>query len=217
MEKVSYWAKTLRSWLPFAVGLNLMYLITDVIYVQELYTTGRDPFYANPEWIWALPFSVFGLLSGIIDLLILVFLICFMLRSAQLIKSLKPDEFVKRPGWAIWGFFIPVASIFIPYQVLSAIKNFAKSDEAEDAQTRKLLLLFWIPNVLSSYLATRSFLTGGLDPSFQELQTQSLLDAFVSLLSLISWIFLIQLLPRIFDGIQKRLSEISDENQVATS
>lgn len=87
-------------------------------------------------------------LFGIANLWFTVALMGFGFRAAQFVKS-RGLKLRLAPGWAIGGWFIPVASFVLPYLVL---KDVAGVDSKVAAERQRSVLGFWIWWVVLSNL-----------------------------------------------------------------
>ncbi len=217
MERISQWYSKLRIWAPIFLAISGITLLLEIAYMQNLLETKTDPLAIGTSWALEIPYIYFALINLGVFITVLVLMMGFMLRSAQLIKSTNPTEFVGRPGWAIWGFIIPLASYFIPYQVLASIRNFAKYDEAKSKKNTQLLIGFWVPYALSNFLSFQVFRDIVLNPSYSQLVDDGWISLLTSALGFVSSVFLILLLPALYQGIQKRMSERVPAQIAATS
>lgn len=199
------------------MAVSAIAVLVEISYLQRLLETNSDPLAEGSGWALEVPFLFFALIKLGVFITILVLLMGFMLRSAQLIKSVNPAEIIGRPGWSIWGFFIPIASYIIPYQILGSIRNFAKHDDAKRQSTTRLLLGFWIPYSLANYLSFQIFRDIEINPSYSKLVDGSLIDLASAVSSFVSSLFLIWLIPALYKGIQKRMSETAPVDISTTS
>ncbi|PKH46621.1 hypothetical protein KKB3_00400 [Dehalococcoides mccartyi] len=65
--------------------------------------------------------AIFGMLSFIAIIVVDVLFLIWIHRAHKNLAPLGATELQYSPGWAVGGFFIPVANIFIPYQVTREI------------------------------------------------------------------------------------------------
>lgn len=217
MERIDKWYSKFRIWVPISIAAAGLTLLLEVTYMQSLVSTGLDPLAEGSGWAFEIPYLYFTLFDGVASFAIIVLLMGFMLRSSQLIKNTNPSELKGRPGWAIWGFLIPLASFFLPFQILSTIQNFAKNDIATAKRNKQLLLAFWIPYALLNYFVFFIPLDIELNPTYSDLVEASWTSLAVAGLSFISSVFLLWLIPAVYAGIQKRMAETPHVTIDATS
>ena len=95
--------------------------------------------------------AMLGLLAfGVANLWFTVSLMGFGFRIAQFAKA-HGTKLKLGPGWAIGGWFIPFASLFLPY---FALKQVAGLGSQEAAARQRSVLSFWIWWVLLSNLTS---------------------------------------------------------------
>ncbi|MEN9714540.1 MAG: hypothetical protein RJA35_7 [Actinomycetota bacterium] len=81
----------------------------------------------------------------------LVALMGFGLRSAQYVRDAGVALRIK-PGWAIGGWFIPIAQMFLPFLVLNQVTGVGAGEAA--LKRKRSLLWFWIAFVVLNQLAS---------------------------------------------------------------
>ena len=90
-----------------------------------------------------------------------MFLIWFQAAYRNL-YVLRKIETTKEPSWAVWGFIIPIISLFYPYKIASEIwignQEYVKSVKPEFEINRETILIGWwwafylVSNLLSNFL-----------------------------------------------------------------
>lgn len=217
MEKISQWYSKLKVWMPILIVTSTIGLAVQATYLYSLITEESDPLATDATWSFEIQYFIGGFINLIGFLVVLIQLMGFMLRSAQLIKVTSPTDLYGPPYWAVWGFIVPIASYFLPYRVLSSISNFAKNDAETNKMNRTLLLAYWIPFALSNFLTFRSFSALGDEQTYELLVSTTWLDVVAAALSLVSAIVMLRLIPALYKGIQKRMHETTLEVTDATS
>ncbi|HJS74675.1 MAG TPA: DUF4328 domain-containing protein [Vicinamibacteria bacterium] len=117
--------------------------------------TGSAGFQPSPEDTESMMLALGGGLSAILFLLLyfcgLILLCLWVYRANANLEVLVPSGSEFTPGWAVGWFFVPIANLFKPYQVVSEI--YRASDPAADPDYWNLAPLpFYLPLWWGSYL-----------------------------------------------------------------
>ncbi|MFM5951311.1 MAG: DUF4328 domain-containing protein [Micrococcales bacterium] len=209
MNKTTAWLKTIKVALIVSVAFSGLSLLMEYLYVDNMITTGVDPLGDESQWSLELIMTYIGLsfVTVLATIFLLVATIGFMFRASQWTKEIEPTSLKGKPGIIIAAYFVPVASIVIPFMYMTSMNTVGGGSDSEKATTKKLL-------ILQTVLAAGSYVVGGnslVDALFgPETQTiQELIDAswrvFASgALDVASMVVLYFLVIRLFNGLSKR-------------
>lgn len=96
--------------------------------------------------------GLFGIfIFGLASVWFTLALMGFGLRAAQFVRQ-QGGSTRWKPGWAIWSWFVPVLSLFVPFIIL---RDVVRATNAPDAKaTERSLVWFWIWWVVLANLAS---------------------------------------------------------------
>lgn len=126
--------------------------ITAIAAGYAVYAHKSDGFFSRattPAPGWYAPFILLSFLAGLSLLAAFVLFIIWSFRVAKNGRALGYPASLS-PGWAIGGWFIPIANLFLPYL---SIRGGAPAD------TQALVLRWWLAYVGASLLGTGLSLT----------------------------------------------------------
>lgn len=147
-----------------------------------------------------------------------IFFFIWIYRVSYNSRILSSENMRFGPGWAVVWFFIPIANLWKPYQVLKELlKVNASSLISEKEKKRDLLYLKygWITHIFNSYLFFIMILIGAM------LSTSIILIILVFLalpiIRVIYWVFHIKLINRLAKlQMLKKEYILSQEKEIAT-
>lgn len=125
---------------------------------------------------------------SIVSLLVLMASgICWMVWQYRAAASLPAGSLRRSPGWHVGSWFIPIVSLWFPFQNVSDI---ARSSRAElDGGVRAIWWALWIAGNLAGGIGGRLLLTGTSIPAFLAGLTISIVsDACVIVGAVFAWI-----------------------------
>ncbi len=99
--------------------------------------------------------GIFGLIVGITVFLVFLFWVNRMIRN---LRMLSGQAMTFTPGWAVGWFFIPVANLFRPFQVMREIWRVSHGSVATKGTLVGWWWALWLVRLTVSRIATRVFL-----------------------------------------------------------
>lgn len=138
--KAQYWIRQLRNSAVLAAASSIVSALFTFAQARSLSIDTASLSDTNPVTLIGL--FVNGLYS-VSSLWFTVSLMGFGFRGAQLVRS-HGVQLRMRPGWAIGGWFIPIAQLIIPFVVLSDVAGVGASGDVEAAARKRSLGWFWL-------------------------------------------------------------------------
>jgi hypothetical protein len=127
--------------------LHLLAVFGSLLMPDSILDLGED----GTASTWILVIGLIGLLRLPIFIFTVVFFLIWLFRAYKNLVPLRAENAKYTPGWAIGSWFIPIASLFIPFKVVKELWN--ESDPDFDAETDFLsnsiagaaptIMIFW--------------------------------------------------------------------------
>ena len=113
--------------------------------------------------------------SGIASFLLGIIFLVWIYRSYKMLRQFYPPGDIRfTPGWAVGWFFIPIASLFKPYQVMRELFNKSQTaDETQRFRHGKTATAWWWGLTLVSFAASR--ITGKIADEVESTKSQNVL------------------------------------------
>ncbi|MDL9977967.1 DUF4328 domain-containing protein [Microbacterium sp. ASV49] len=113
--------------------------------------------------------------------------VCWMVWQYRAAASLPAGSLRRSPGWHVGSWFIPIVSLWFPFQNVSDIARSSRADL--DGGIRGIWWVLWIAGNLTSGIGGRMLLTGNSLPGFIAGLTISIVsDALVIVGAVFAWI-----------------------------
>jgi hypothetical protein len=144
-HKFSGWARNLQ-------GAALLCSVAAIASALFTFAVSRDILSETPvteTWVTLGMFFATGFFA-VTNIWFMVSLLGFGLRAAQFARDHGVALRLK-PGWAIGGWFVPIAQMFLPFIVLNDVAGTGAGQEA--AARKRSLLWFWIWFVVLNQLS----------------------------------------------------------------
>ena len=144
-HKFSGWARNLQ-------GAALLCSIAAIASALFTFAVSRDILSETPvteTWVTLGMFFATGFFA-VTNIWFMVSLLGFGLRAAQFVRDHGVTLRLK-PGWAVGGWFVPIAQMFLPFIVLNDVAGTGAGQEA--AARKRSLLWFWIWFVVLNQLS----------------------------------------------------------------
>jgi len=111
---------------------------------------------------------------------------------------------------AIGWWFVPFASLVIPYQIVTDLHNRLASDP-DSANERTLLLAWWLTWIVGNYFGFLVGRVGGTDPTIDDLRTLANAQAAAEVISLVAAVLAILVVRRIQRRADVRAALLEEE------
>lgn len=144
-HKFSGWARNLQ-------GAALLCSVAAIASALFTFAVSRDILSETPvteTWVTLGMFFATGFFA-VTNIWFMVSLLGFGLRAAQFARDHGVTLRLK-PGWAVGGWFVPIAQVFLPFIVLNDVAGTGAGQEA--AARKRSLLWFWIWFVVLNQLS----------------------------------------------------------------
>ena len=116
-------------------------------------------------------------------------------RAAENLAVIHPAEQLVSPGWAVGWWFIPIANLWKPYQVMTAIW---KGSDPNSSPAPRIILIWWCVWLLSDLMALISDISINFDDlAIEELIRFGQLGVVADALSIVAAVLLFYLVRRI--------------------
>ena len=136
-----------------ALVINALILISDVFHFRlvqhyRLYEADIDPVLS----LTIIRQTLLWILAGFIGIFVLVYFLRWFYHAYRYLKYTSGSNYLSyKPGAAIWSWFIPVANLIIPYQIMTEIFSEYRDLAAMDSKkyNSKLVGWWWIVGIIS--------------------------------------------------------------------
>lgn len=138
--------------------------------------------------------------------------------SAKINHLLGKKELKVSPGWSVGWYFIPVASLVMPYRSLK--ETFKASFNSEDWQNTKVpydFPIWWATFLIGNVLSNTAFnlelrLELGETYTYEQLNQISYIDIVTDILLIINAIFLLRIVNTIYNNQKDKSFQLHLEN-----
>lgn len=135
---------TLQTFVKLTLGITFLAILAGF---YDYYTYSTLPAHVNPEET-LLPSDIISGLVALVQLILGVTTAILALRwvyhSNKNLRALSGESLEYTPGWAVGWFFVPIANLFKPYQVMKEIWTVSHQHEDTDLSRLKQWWTFWI-------------------------------------------------------------------------
>ena len=152
VEKVNFVNNKFSGWARNLQGAALLCSVAAIASALFTFAVSRDILSETPvteNWVTLGMFFATGFFA-VTNIWFMVSLLGFGLRAAQFVRDHGVTLRLK-PGWAIGGWFVPIAQMFLPFIVLNDVAGTGAGQEA--AARKRSLLWFWIWFVVLNQLS----------------------------------------------------------------
>jgi hypothetical protein len=152
VEKANFVNNKFSGWARNLQGAALLCSVAAIASALFTFAVSRDILSATPvteTWVTLGMFFATGFFA-VTNIWFMVSLLGFGLRAAQFVRDHGVTLRLK-PGWAVGGWFVPIAQMFLPFIVLNDVAGTGAGQEA--AARKRSLLWFWIWFVVLNQLS----------------------------------------------------------------
>jgi hypothetical protein len=194
--------------LQVALKISLFFAIATFVFeIAEL--AGVYSPYSDPnadlsmlDWIY----SALGAAFFLVSITTIVFWCMWTHRAARNVIESELTAFSFTPAWAVGWYFIPIATLFKPFQAMREIWNASVGDFDYLDRPDPLLTLWWTSWLISSILSNISLRITMNAETAETLYLATAIGAVASVASFVAIPAAIKMLAAITDGQKRRFT-----------
>jgi len=137
-----------------------------------------------------------------------IFSAIWIYRASWNARQLKPDASRITPGWAVGWFFVPLLSLWMPYQAMAQTWNSSHNPSGDiKASMPGFVLLWWLFWVATSIAGNLSFRLTSQAETIADFRTIATVDLAIAPFAIATAILFIRLIKAITAAQKGRLGE----------
>lgn len=190
-----------------------LFLNVGELKIYSMYSSDMPVEYMSDfEAMFILLTVIVGLGWIFFNILFIIFYLIWKYRVYKNLQIAKVKGLGHSPGWAVGWYFIPIAHLFKPYQVMKEIWQATfYSRGPEDWKTKSvsgILLTWWLIYIFSNLLSSQNIFS---DHTISAYKKDAILSLLTEPLSIISGILLIIIIRKITKEQNESLPQMQEE------